>query len=338
MNQRFRQFIRQLFIAASTQQTSAKGPEKNRGLVILLFALMSMILWGIVTLNRDYNTTLSLIATLPEGAKVEGAETPRLMVDVHGYGMDLLGAHLRLRNDTVPLSFDPEALTKGYLELALHKDDVARILPKEFEIRRLHPDRFYLNLQNQVQKRVPVIWNTYLDLPPTFQLEFPPQLITDSVVITGPAAVLDTLDSWPTAPVKLMVSEAQTLSVPLMDTIIGIHANVKNVQVFVKPMKFTEVEITTRISITNMPDSVDVRLDSREIAYTCLVPLEKYEEIFHQIQEDVIAIPFTDLNLDSPFIIPNPDFPDEVKIITRNPIRVGFVLVRKTLLSLNKDE
>ncbi|MEO1449772.1 MAG: hypothetical protein AAFV07_09580 [Bacteroidota bacterium] len=311
---------------------SGASRERQRVIIAISF-MMAVILWVLVTLNRDYPTEYRypvVLKDVPEDILLTEQAAHEFVLEVHGVGVDLMVEHMRLRRDTVKLPFLND-LRKGE---AVNTMDYAAsfkpLLPPGATLTRIRPGRFGIEFSEKVSKRVPLVLNTEIPLKPAYQPAQPPVLSDDSVTLIGTEERLDEIDLWYTAPGKTeMVTEATSLSIPVMDTMEGIAVKPKLVSVSVEPRWYTETTLQVAVQVQDVPPNTEVRLSHEVIEVVCLVPMADYERILDESKNYKAFIPYSSLNPQQPFVIPRLNFASPIRVISRHPFELQFVLVRK---------
>ena len=325
MNRRIGQWIRLLLTPG---KASAK---ENQGVTFLLSFLIAVVLWLIVTINLTYKTTLEYTVGLPDNVKLQNNINPTVRIDVEGPGLELFFQHLKLSRDTLKINFSDREIREKNIRIADHQELIVQALP-DLSILRMYPEYIYFDYENEVSKVVPLVFRANIQLEPTFQLDFPVSVPIDSVQIVGRPGMVDSIPRWFTKDITTeLIQEPTILTIPLVDTVEGIRVYPREVQVEINPVKYTQIQLDVPIQITDIPDGVEVRLSHKSIRYTCLIPQNQYHSVEARKGNFLLEIPFTSLDVHVPYIIPDPAtiLPDELKIASRNPVKVSFVIIRK---------
>ncbi len=320
-----RQLIRLLFYPAAFR------PKENQGLIILVSFVLAITLWFLVTINQTYDTRLSFpfqVTGIPQAYQLTEELPAEIQVEARGPGVDLIGLHLTLRRDTLEFPYQDEFRQEGLIRTQPFRELVAKVLPAQLEVKGLTPGNLAFSVEKKISKQVPVLFMADLRLPPAYQLEQAPKLSQDSVTVLGPQGQLDTLRFWPTQAIELVVGEKPgILSVPLQDTLLGLEVSPSVVQVYLQPRKYTQTTLRLRLRVTGQPDDVQVRLNHQHVDLSCLLPLDEYEAILRQSRTWFVAIPFDQLDPRIPAIIPQLDLPSSVKVVSRSPFQIQYVIV-----------
>ncbi len=109
----------------------------------------------------------------------------------------------------------------------------------------------------------------------------------DTVVITGPRRILDTLGSVRTKTVKMRgvretITRSISLVVPDKCTL-----SAKKVQITIPVEQFTEAEVKVPVRLINCPDSIYLRIFPDVVTVRALVAVGDYKK-FEQVPFEVI--------------------------------------------------
>lgn len=322
--------IKRLKVILELIRTGASR-ERQRVIVAISF-FMAVLLWILVTLNRPYPSEYHypvVLKDVPEDILLTGQTAHELTLEVRGIGVDLMVEHMRIRRDTIHLPFLPDLRQGRMVNSMDFAASFKPTLPPGATLVRIQPGRFGIEFSEKVSKRVPLVLNTEIPLKPAYQPAQPPRLSDDSVTLIGAEEQLENIELWYTAAGRTeIVTEPTSLSIPVMDTTEGIAVKPKLVSVSVEPRWFTETVIKVAVEVQGVPADTRVRLSHSFIDVVCLVPMADYERILDESKHLKAVISYTDLNPSMPYIIPKLDFPAPIRIISRKPLELQYVIVR----------
>ncbi|MEZ4829588.1 MAG: hypothetical protein R3C61_25380 [Bacteroidia bacterium] len=307
-------------------------PGKNdQGATILIAALLSLTLWFLVTINQEYDTSISYpvkITAVPETIQITRNLNPHVDVVARGGGVDLLIEHFKLSRDTLEFPFSEEYRRNNFIPTSSYKDVFSRIIP--YEIKGITPGRIYFEYEKKIYKRVPLRLQTRIQLKPTFQLPNPPQLLQDSVIILGPQTRLDSISEWFTTDEKTpVISNQGEIEVNVVDNVPGLSVIPRKVKLKLNPVLYTQMVIRVPVEIADVPPGMEVRLSHNAIDVTALVPMDKFHQLKKENENIRHTIPFQKLDKDVPELVPQIELPAPLKLVSRNPLRLSYVIVKK---------
>lgn len=295
---------------------------------------LAAILWFIVTLNQEYDITISFpirMVDIPEEIQFEDLLIQKIDVQAKGAGGDLIASYLKSRRDTLPLPLDGKFTDyrARFVQSIVYKPEISKYMGADIQIIGIVPERIYFTYQDKIHKRVPISLEAPIRLRPGYQLEIPPILLEDSVTLYGTSEALDTVSKWYTTTQPTRLVDRQTvLRIAVMDTIEGISVEEEEVEVQLKPRLYTQARVEMEVMIDNAPADTKVRLSHDKVRFDFLVPVDDYDDFIRWSKRNEVHISFTDLNPDWPHLVPDPPTYGTAKLISRLPEELNFVIVR----------
>ena len=126
------------------------------------------------------------------------------------------------------------------------------------------------------------------------------------------------------------IDRQRSLSINVVDTFSTIAVEPTTVSLSVKPQRYREISLRTPVRVPNLPEEIStVRLSHEFVEYTCLVPARDFERYLSELGDMTIEIPFADLRDDWPYFIPQPEFPEAVQLIRREPLELTYTIVSR---------
>lgn len=322
------------FVRKWIRQNYTANPGRIWQLTTLFLSfLLAVSLWVLVTLNQPNQVSLNFsigVNQIPTDVQVSDLNPGQLVVLAKGNGLDLVMASIRTKRDTLYVPYQAAFAEKGMVAVNQFENLIRDHVKSPVEILDITPATVAAHIEFKVSKRVPLVFNSTLNLPPAYRLTQAVSLSQDSVTVLGPQAMLDTVEAWFTAPVKTeTITTAQEISIPVLDTSSQLIVTPKSVQAIVTPRKYTETTLTYFIKITDLPIGKSVRLSSNQLTVACLVPMDSYEMLLSQITQDTLYIPFDKLTPSFPYIVPEVDLPNSVRPVYRDPFEISYVIVHR---------
>lgn len=310
-------------------------PERRQLPVLLASFCVSVLLWTLVTLAEEYQSTVEVNIQLGTDHTVVGHHnsTHRAKVGLKGSGLDLLLEHLRFSQDTIYLEYTPDLLDLSELNMQDHQASFVRYFTPKVSVQSIYPASLPIDFSLKDRKKVPVRMGTHIAMPPGYQLSAPPILFQDSVWVIGAAEVIDSIRFWPTIPgFSKLVTQHQELSVPL-DSARNISTDPQEISILVDPVPYSEWKVRLPVRLSGLPVGTSVRMSHPEIS--CLIALpEQLKDSLEQsggFPVKNLVISYTDL-LESGNAGWKPTdelFPEQMKIITNQPERISYTVVRR---------
>lgn len=268
------------------------NPEKlkndKRIVVFSVCLLIATSLWFLNALGKDYTTTLSYSVKYvnpPKNLFLANNPPSKLDLNVQAHGFTLLRHKLAF-------SFSPIVLDLSAISQSLEGDNNEYRVPSENLVRRIgaqvskeitingvSPQNILLVFDSLNTKKVPVLPEVELNFKPQFNLKGTVEAKPDSVEITGPAAILETIDVLHT---EETVFEGLDKTVEKYALVVhpgNTDVSPDKVVIYIPVEKFTEKELILPVQVNHLPENVELKLFPSNIAVTVMVGLSDYEEV-----------------------------------------------------------
>lgn len=267
-------------------------PEKlkndRRIFVFAACLLIATVLWFLNALEKDYSTTLTYSVKYvnpPRNLYLASTPPDRLRLNVQAHGFTLL--RHKLSFSFSPIVFDLTTIfqsmqSPGKTVLISTENLIRRVenqITKEFSITDVSPNSILFVFDSLQMKKVPVTPDVNLSFSPQFYLTDSITVEPDSVEISGPVAVLDTIQYLST----------ETVALENLGTTVERTVNIQNppytnlapekVALRIPVERFTEKSLTLPIQVINKPDNVDLKLFPNQVNVVVSVGLTAYEKI-----------------------------------------------------------
>jgi hypothetical protein len=251
-------------------------------LSFLVFLLLSAAFWLVNALDKERVMILKVPLTysgIPEDVIFEDEMPGMVKVRVRDLGKNLWFYHLNPLSD-VNLALSQKFVEKGLVSVSntsLQKIISDRLLPTT-AILGIEPENFVGAYVKQHQKKVPVNLKTQIQTEHQYMLCGPPAYTPDSVIVYGPATVLDTIQSVSTRVLKLShVKESVRSSVELQ-SIPSVRFSENRVMADICVVMFTERAAELTVQIINSPDNINLRSFPATVRATFNIRVNNYNE------------------------------------------------------------
>jgi YbbR domain-containing protein len=271
---------------------------RKKILLFSVFLLISVFIWLLNALSKSYTSEIDypiVYSDFPE-ERVFVGDLPGhldLLVNAHGYAL----LRYKTFRKPVPISFKVSAFnlnrpgqdsSRAYILTRYLKDQVSRQLPSELQLLEIKPDTLFFQFARSVTRM--------LKIKPDFTFEMDRQFTTkegiilepDSVEVTGPDVVLDTLKVVSTVKTDIgLLTKDYRDKVKLL-AIKGLEYNLTRVNCLIELEKFTEVQLSIPVEVINLPDSLLLQTFPSRIKLTCNVGLSKYDRMDRNLFRAVV--------------------------------------------------
>ena len=322
------------YVQAITKQ---KTRLKTRLAIFGFFFVVASILWYLNKLTYEYSTEISFplkVQNMPSGKVLVGDPPKHIPLQIKGFGYILvrykLGAALSpisIDLEQVPLMSLKNSETKHFVLTSTLRNVIANQLQGHLELGGIGIDTLHFEFAEMIQKKVEVKLDLSYTLERQHLLSNPITLSPDSIVLSGPKTLLDTINSIYTEPLKRSnLSSTYTAMVPVND-IKQLGRSHRKVTLCIPVEKYTEANISTSIEVRNLPDSLRLILLPKMVTVKCNVLVSKYRKLL----EGGVVVPYVDFNelnsrASNKLHVKVKTEPYSVKVIEINPKNIDYLI------------
>lgn len=307
--------------------------------VFLFFLIISSILWLLNELDNQYTARISYpisYTNFPD-QKVHVGELPsKLNLKVKGKGFKILEYKISNNLNPVELSVGAYNLyhseenkqsVKFYILTSTTQNRLSQQLSSEVEILEISPDTLFFEFAERIQKKVPVNPNIKYTLEEQLMLKEEVQLEPDSVVISGPSSVLDTVSEVSTKYYEFLhLNKDISKEIPLKISHEQLEITPGMVTLNLRVEQFNEGELTIDIRIVNKPDSVMLRLFPNNVRINYLVGLSNYESVIEELFEATVDYQDIEEGNKEKLEVDITKYPDYLKSFSYHPKEVDYII------------
>lgn len=303
----------------------------------LICVVIATILWFLNALNKDYTAVISYpvkYVNLPQGKHLTAELPTTLSLEVRAKGFALLGHSIS--TSFLPITFNVNTYSNHLLEKEdvfeytvntnEIKDKISNQLNTEIKLLDISPTTIEFKFAQSITKMVairPVV--NY-----TLKRQYILNKITatpDSIPVSGPANIMDTLQYVPTLPIVLKeLGKSVTREADLAD-VSGCTFDDTPVKLDLEVEQFTEARKTVRLEAVNVPDSLYLRLFPDNINLTYDVGLSNYDKISNS--DFRFYVDYKQTVLSSLLDIKVGKVPPYIKNLVYTPQKVEYILEKK---------
>lgn len=317
-----------------------KFPPYNQKLVIFLFfVIISTFFWFIRSLGEEYEDVVDYpvrYSNYPEGKVLVGEVPDKLTLRIKSNGFNILKCKLNL--NIIPLKFDVNSYSLNSLGVDtffILSETVKEILSEELnqvQILDITPDTLFFRFNELNVKKVAVkpVLNIHEKF---FHVQYMQngdiEVIPDSIIISGPSTLLNSITSAYSEPVNLSnLSDTAKITCDLQ-LVEGINYSQQKVDLIVPVDKFTEVEETLPVLSRNVPDSLQMIPMPGQIKIKYRVCVSNYNKI--SSNPLLLFIDYEDIGEGQIQRLPVflSDTPSVIRNIKLSPEKIEFLIRRK---------
>ena len=261
---------------------------KKRILLFSVFLLISATIWLLNALSKNYTSVIEypLVYTDFPDDKVKVGEMPAhldLQINAHGYAL----LRYKMFRNPVPVSFNVSAFnlsrrqdsSSAYILTRYLKDQIARQLPAELQLLEIQPDTLHFQFADRITRMVKIVPDFKYTIENQFTIKDEIQLTPDSVEVSGPDLILDTLSYVYTDRYDLGMLTRNYSDKVRLNKVADLQYSISRVNCTIELERFTELQVTVPIEVLNLPDSILLQTFPSNIKLNCKVGLSKYDRI-----------------------------------------------------------
>ncbi len=313
-------------------------------IIFIFFVGLAAIAWYLRALSDIYVADIDYpvkYTNLPPNRMLSKEPPERLKLRVQADGYTILSSRFRYKR---PLSYNVNAFalysltedsTSVYTLTGYARDKLSAELGlsnKNIQILDINPDTLIFNFSRLKKKTVPVavvFENSTGLFKNQYMLNGSPFSIPDSVIITGPSYLVDSISEIQTRSIRLRnLSDTITKKVHLQE-INKITYSTNKVKAIIPVDEFTEATYDIPVRCVNVPDSLILKIFPKNVKVKYIVTLSRFNEVgpdsFHAFIDystiDPTLPPRLKVQLE-----PAPSFVYKVSI---SPQSVEFLIERK---------
>jgi hypothetical protein len=253
--------------------------------VFLIFLVLSVLFWTLIKLSKTYTTNVVFhtnYVNIPKNKVFQSSTVSEIAAAVKSSGFNLLSYKLKPRN----LDIDLNNLShkSGNLYYFLPNNYLADLrlqLNLESAIERVSLDTLFVSLGSNKLKKVPVELNAEIQFKLGFNFVEDLILNPDSVTVSGPASIIDTIYKIVTDRVELKeVSNNILHSVKLSNfKNDNITRSVEAITFKAEVDKFTENTLLVPFEVINISQDLKITTFPKEIKVIYKVGLTNFNKI-----------------------------------------------------------
>jgi YbbR domain-containing protein len=193
----------------------------------------------------------------------------------------------------------------------------------------IRPDTLFFSFDRIISKSVPVIPDIEVLTARQYSVKGSIQIKPDSVILTGPKHIIDTIAGVKTRFRRLSGVDETVSKSFFLKTSKEYSTSTKKVQLTIPVEQFTEAELRVPIKILNCPDSIDVKIFPDEVTIKCQVAVTDYSQFRQRPFEVILDLNKADLYSSDKIPVEIPNVPPFVNSLRVSPSEVDFLIEKK---------
>lgn len=323
-----KRFLRKLKVPILAGDTTAK----------FLFLLLSVFLWFLIKLSKEgYVTEFNFpvkYVNIPEDRKLSSKPVSEIRVKVRSHGFDLLKHRLRSFR---AIEIDVASNVKGDGESYFWETNSGEnLMNVEFddntEILSIRPDTVFFEFDEIRNKKVKVYLKARKKYSNFKTFNAPPEIIPDSIIVSGAERDVQGLDSIFTKTFDLTAeADSVTRKIPLdLPKNSKLEFSTQEVTVKLRYTSLTEGSFNIPVRVINLPEGYEMNVFPEKVKLKFQVPVEDYERVTPG--EFEAYVDFNDVEADkgTQFLkVRLQAVPAFLRKVTVDPRQLEYILIEK---------
>lgn len=280
-----------LFRQFGTLVKREKAKFKVRFAAFSFFLLVAGILWYLNKLSYEYTVDVNFpvrFENTPSGKILVGEPPKHVSLNVRGFGYTLLKYKVNAKLSPITINLQSSGILKEQdddqkfmLITNRSRHLFSGYLSSDLILERVSPDTIFLQFTNLAERKVAVKPQVDYTLKKQFMASGDVSVVPDSVVLTGPQAIIDTIFHVQTDK-HIFTDLDRTITTKLrLTTIPQVSFSHRMAEVKIPVERYTEANFALPIEIRNLPDSLRLIILPRFVQVKCNVRLSEYHNLEH---------------------------------------------------------
>ena len=300
--------------------------------------VIATILWFLNALNKDYTAEISYpvkYTDFPKGKHLISELPKHIILEVNAKGFALLG--YKVSTSFLPITFNVNTYSKHRLEnknvldytinTSEIMDKISSQLSQDIKLQNIRPETIEFKFSRAVTKMVPILPNVNYTLKRQYILKNKFSVTPDSILVSGPATIMDTLKYIRTKPIRFKELSKKTSATTNLAEITELDFEDPDILIEADVERFTESKRTLPVKVRNLPDSLNIRLFPDNINVTFEIGLSNYDKISDTDFE--LVIDYNECKNTSFLNIVAEKMPPFIQNLTIVPQKVEYILEAK---------
>lgn len=308
-------------------------------LVFVICLALASFLWLLNSLEKHYTSRIIIpvnYVNFPKDRQIS-VLLPRnfdLLVDAYGYTL----LSYKLRMPFAPIQINVSELIDNVWEIypkdkytistRNHLTEIEKQISSEIRILSIKPDSLVFNFSKIISKKIRVRPDIKINFENQYSLENEPATYPDSILVSGPKNILDTLKFVCTS-YREFNKVARTIQQKIgINPPKGLKTNDNEVLLTIPAEQNTEVTFEVPIQIINTPSDILVKTFPGKVKVACRIGLSKYKKLDYSAFRATINYKTIDVS-DARLPVIFESHSDVVLAVSYSPKEVEYILEQK---------
>lgn len=302
-----------LFRQFGTLFKREKAKVKVRIVAFLFFLLVATILWYLNKLSYEYTVDVNVpvrFENTPSGKILVGDPPKYVSLNVRGFGYTLLKYQVNARLSPITINLQSSGILKEQgddqkfmLITNRSRHLFSGYLSSDLILERVSPDTIFFQFTNLAERKVAVKPQIDYTLKKQFMASGDMSVVPDSVILTGPQAIIDTIPYVQTNRHFLTELDRPISTKLKLTPIPQVSFSHRMAEVKIPIERYTEANLALPIEVRNLPDSIQLIILPRFVQVKCNVILSEYHNLENSGVTAYVDFNETDLMIGNRLII-----------------------------------
>tara|TARA_R100001369_G_scaffold38256_1_gene63796 strand:- start:4683 stop:5639 length:957 start_codon:yes stop_codon:yes gene_type:complete len=315
-------------------KSDKKGPWIKRGPLktFLFFLGFSAAIWVAVQFSKEYTEAIELPITytnIPKD-KILLKDAPKTLdVRIKERGFNIAWNRVFPPEVSIDISDAIQQKNSLIYDLEQYKPSILAQLNVDYENINFLQQELKINFEQRAVKKVVVVSNIELGFAVGYSALEEIKLQPDSIMLSGPENILDTLTHVTTTSLKISNISKNVKGKVRLDTskLSSVSFYQDEVGYFVRTEKFTEGKVEIPIKLLNVPDQTNVVIFPKFVIVYYQVSLNDFVKIEPEAFQ--VAVDFSNAKDSDGFLIAQIlEKPAQVNNVRLNENKIQFVIKR----------
>ena len=252
----------------------------------ILFALLSIVFWFMTKLSKEYDSTIAYPISynnLPDNKLLQEKPLDFIKIHIKTTGFKLILAKISPNKLEINASnIYNKSLTDYYLLVSQQKLALQKQMKTGVQIDHFIHDSIAFNLGLLKIKKVPVKLLSDFTYADGYELNEPISITPDSIIVTGPESILDTINFISTKLLQkkeLSISIKELIAIKKFASESNVNIKQENIEIFAAIEKFTEGTIEVPFKVLNLPSDKTINTFPKLVKITYRIALSNFNKI-----------------------------------------------------------
>lgn len=251
---------------------------------------IATVFWFLNALSKTYTVELFAPVTyvnFPNNKTLASDMPAEFELTIRAHGFTIL--RRKLSSLFMPIEFNVNELTKNRMVESGNSSftfpskqffpELAYQLSNDLEILNMRPDTLFFRFGNMAQKRVVVKPVLQINLKKQYQISGEITTIPESVIVSGPQSILDTLLFVSTGTEVFNIVEENIQKEVRINPVKELFFRPQSVMLNIPVEEYTEAQQPVQVTLIGQPEGLTVKLFPAKVKVSFLVGLSRFSEI-----------------------------------------------------------